>query len=147
MSLRLKHQLSRGVVCCLPWLLPVPLLWWLPIPFGRGMMYSILVCGSVVYLLFCLLLANKRWEPIFLRNNCSHFLVSVPGIKLITSFLSQYNHNQALKCDLSEKGHYFTVHISYFETKINKNQTISIWAPLPASHIDIFKFIQKSIFD
>ena len=39
------------------------------------------------------------------------------------------------------------VHISYFETKFNNNQNISIWAPLSAAHIDIFKFIQKSVFD
>ena len=33
--------------------------------------------------------------------------------------------------------------MSYFETKINKNQKVSILAPLSAAHIDIFKFIQK----
>ena len=32
-SLRLKPRLPRGVVCCLPWLFPVPLLWHLPRPF------------------------------------------------------------------------------------------------------------------
>ena len=37
--------------------------------------------------------------------------------------------------------------MSYFETEINKNQKISILAPLSAALIDIFKFIQKSVFD
>ena len=37
----LNHRLSRGVVRCLPWFLPVPLLWRLPIPFGRGTMNAI----------------------------------------------------------------------------------------------------------
>ena len=46
-----------------------------------------------------------------------------------------------------KKGHYFTVHISYLKTKINKVQNISIRASLSAARIDIFKFIQKSIFD
>ena len=36
--LRLNHRLSQGFFRCLPWLFPIPLLWWLPIPFGRGMM-------------------------------------------------------------------------------------------------------------
>ena len=93
LSFWLNHRLSRGLVFCLPLLFPVPLLWRLPIPFGRGMMNAIWVCGGVVCLLFCLLVANKRWEPIFWRDNCSHVWVSVPGIKLITSFLSQYNPN------------------------------------------------------
>ena len=47
-------------------------------------------------------------------------LSPVPGIKLSTIFLSQYNPNQALKYALSEKGHYFMVHISYVKTKPNK---------------------------
>ena len=63
------------------------------------------------------------------------------------SFLYQYNPNQAVKYDLSEKGHYFTVHISYFLTKTNKNKNASILASLYAAHIDIFQFIQKSVFD
>ena len=126
---------------CLLWLFPVPLLWRLPIPFGRGIMNAIWVCGDVVCLLFCLLMSNKRWEPIFWRENCSHVWVSIPGIKLITIFLSQYNPNYALIYDLYEKCHYFTVHISYFKTKINKNRNVSIWAPLSAAHIDIFQFM------
>ena len=44
-SLQLKHQLSRGVIRCLPWLLPVPLLWRLPIPFGQRM---VVVVGELV---------------------------------------------------------------------------------------------------
>ena len=36
---------------------------------------------------------QKRWEPTFLCDNCSHVWVSVPGIKLIMRFLSQYNPN------------------------------------------------------
>ena len=91
---------------CLTWLFPAPLLCWLPILFGRYMMDAILVYGGVVYLLFCLLMAKKRWDPNFWRNNCSHVWVSVRGIKLITSFLSQYNPNWDQKCDLSEKCHY-----------------------------------------
>ena len=67
--------------------------------------------------------------------------------KLITSFLSQYNTNYALKYDLSEKGFYFTVHISYLKTKINKNQNISIWAPCSTAHINIFQFILKTYFN
>ena len=35
----------------------------------------------------------------------------------------------------------------YLKTKINKNQNISIQAQLSAARIDIFQFIQKSIFD
>ena len=31
--------------------------------------------------------------------------------------------------------------------KMNKNQNISIWAPHYTAHIDIFQFIQKSVFD
>ena len=93
LSLKLNHRLSRGVVSFLPWLFPVPLLWRLPMPFGRFMMNSILVCGGVLCLLFYLLMSIKRWEPTFWRDNCSHVLVSVPGIILITIFLSQYNHN------------------------------------------------------
>ena len=91
--LRLKHRLSRGVVCCLPWLFPVPLLWRLPIHLKLGMMNAIWVCGGVVWLLFCLSMAIKRWEPTFWCVNYSNVWASVPGIKLITSFLSQYYPN------------------------------------------------------
>ena len=80
--LRLKHRLPQGVVRCLPRFFPVTLLWQLPIPLGRGMMNTILVCGKIVCLLFCLLMAIKMWEPTFLRNNCSHVSVLVPGIKI-----------------------------------------------------------------
>ena len=132
-SFQLKHNLSR--------------VWRLSISFGCGMINVVWVCAAVVRMLFCLLVANKRWEPFFLRNNCSHVWVSVPGIKLITSFLSQYNPNWDLKYDHSEKGHYFTVHISYFKTKINENKNTTIQAPLSASRIDIFQFIHKIIFD
>ena len=38
------------------------------------------------------------------------------------------------------------VHTSYLITKINTNQKISIWAPYYAAHINIFKFIQNSVF-
>ena len=142
---QLNHWLSQGVVRYLPWLFPVPLLWRLPIPFGRGIMNAIWVCGGVVCLLFCLSMAIKTWEPTFWRYKCSHVWVSVPRIKLIMSFLSQYHPNQDIKYDLYEKGHYFTVHISYFETKIKKK--ISIQGPLYAAYIDIFQFVQKSVFD
>ena len=81
-SLWLKHRLSRGVVRCLPWLFPVPLLWQLPIPLGHGMMNKILVFGEIVCLLFCLLMDIKRWEPNFWRDNCGHVWVYVPGIKI-----------------------------------------------------------------
>ena len=91
LSFRLEHHLSWGIVRCLPWFSPVPLLWKRPIPFGRVIMNAIWVFGGVVWLLFCLLVTIKRWEPTFLRDNCSHVWVSVPGIKLITIFLSQYN--------------------------------------------------------
>ena len=47
----------------------------------------------------------------------------------------------------SEKGHYFTVYISYFKTKINKNRNILIRAPNSAAHVDRFQFIQKMVFD
>ena len=93
MSLRLKHRLPWEVVLCLPWFFPVPLLWQIPIPFGRGTMNVIWVCGGVVCLIFCLLMANKRWEPNCWRNNCSNVWVLIPGIKLSTNFLSQYNPN------------------------------------------------------
>ena len=43
LMLRLKHRLSQGVVCCLPWLFPVPLLWRLQIPLWRGMMNAIMI--------------------------------------------------------------------------------------------------------
>ena len=65
-SLRLKPRLSRGVVCRLPWLFPVPLLWHLPRPFlERGMKKKIWVCGDIVCLIFYLSIAIIRWEPIF----------------------------------------------------------------------------------
>ena len=82
LPLRLNHRLSRGVVRCLPWLLPIPLLWRLPIPLGCGMMNAIWVYGGVVCLLFCFSMAIKRWERAFWNDNCSHFWVSVPGIKI-----------------------------------------------------------------
>ena len=88
--LRLKHRLSWGVVFCLPWLFPVPILWQLPITFGRGMMNEIWVCSCVVCLLF-FLTAIKIWDPKFWRDNCSHVWVLVPVVKLITIFLSQYD--------------------------------------------------------
>ena len=88
-----NHCLSQEVFFCLPWLFPVPLLWRLPITFGRGIMNEIWVCGGVVCLLFFLLMDNKRWDPIFWRGNCIHVFISVAEIKLITSFLSQYNPN------------------------------------------------------
>ena len=59
LSLRLEHQLSWGVVRCLPWFFPVTLLWKRPIPFGRGIINVIWVCGGVVCLLFCLSMAIK----------------------------------------------------------------------------------------
>ena len=119
LSLRLKQRLPQGVVPCLHWFSHVPLLWQLPIPFWSGMMNVIWFCGGVVCLLFCLFIAIKRWDTTFWRDKYSRVWVSVPGIKLITSFLYQYNPNWDLKYDLSERGHYFTVHISYFETKNN----------------------------
>ena len=61
--------------------------------------------------------------------------------------MSQYNPNQALKYDLFEKGQYFTVQIYLTLNQNNKNLNISIRAPLSADHIDIFQFIQKSVFD
>ena len=87
-SLRIKHRLSLKIVRCLPWFLPVILLWRLRTPFGCGMMNTIWVCGGIVWLLFCLLMAIRRWQPTFWRDNCSHVWISVSGIKLITSFLS-----------------------------------------------------------
>ena len=81
--LRLRPQLSRGVVRCLPWLFPVPLLWHLPRPFlERGMMNTILVCGDIVCLIFCLSMSIIRWEPNFWRDYCSHVSLYVPGIKI-----------------------------------------------------------------
>ena len=93
LTFQLKHRLSQGIVSFPPWLFPVTILWRLPIPFGCGMMNAIWVCGGVVCLFICLLMANKSWEPTFWRDNCIHVLVSVPGIKLITSLLYQYNSN------------------------------------------------------
>ena len=92
LSLILKHRLSWWVVCCLPLMFPVPLLWQLTIPFGRGMMSAIWVCGGVVCLFF-FVDGHKRWEPTFFGDNCSRVWVSVPEIKLITSFFSQYDPN------------------------------------------------------
>ena len=67
--------------CLLPTLIvPCSTLWRLTIPFGRGVMNLIWVCGGVVCLLFCLLMAIKSWDPIFWRNHCSHVWVSVPVI-------------------------------------------------------------------
>ena len=68
LPLRLKHQLSQGVVCFLPWLSLFTLLWQLPILFGRGMMNSIWVCGGVACLLFCLLMAKKTVWANFLAQ-------------------------------------------------------------------------------
>ena len=86
MYLRSNHRLSQGVVRCLSWLFPVPLLWQLPILFGRDMMNTIWVCDGTVCLLFCLLMAIKRWDPTFWRDTCSHVWVSVPGINLLRAF-------------------------------------------------------------
>ena len=86
LSFRLKQWLSWVVVCFLPWFFPVPLLWQLPITFGRGIMNAIWFFCGVVCLLFCLFMAIKRWEPTFWIDNCSHVWVSVPEIKLITIF-------------------------------------------------------------
>ena len=91
LPLILEHRLSWGVVCCLPWFSPVPLLWQQPIPFRRGMMNAIWGFGGVVFLLFCLLIAIKIWEPTFWRDKCSHVWVSEPVIKFVTRFLSQYH--------------------------------------------------------
>ena len=106
LSLQLMHRLSKGVVSCVPWLLPIPIFWRLPIPFVSGMMNAIWVCGGVVCMLFCLFIVIKSWEPRFWGDNCSHVWVSVPGIKLITIFLSWYHPNYALKYDLCEKVHF-----------------------------------------
>ena len=35
----------------------------------------------------------------------------------------------------------------WVKNKINKNKNISIRAPLSAAHVDIFQFIQRSVFD
>ena len=40
---------------------------------------------------------------------------------------------------------YIDLQYIYLTLKLKKN--ISIWAPISAAHIDIFKFIQKIIFD
>ena len=86
-SLQLKHQFSLGVVCCLPWLFHVTLLWQLPIPLGRGMMNIIWVCGEILCLLFCLLMAIKRWEPNFWSDNCRHVWIYVPGNNWLRAFV------------------------------------------------------------
>ena len=81
--LLLKPRSSQGVVRRLPWLLPVPLLCYLPRPFlERGMMNTIWVCADIVCLLFCLAMAIIRWEPKCWRDNCSHVWLYVPGIKI-----------------------------------------------------------------
>ena len=36
---------------------------------------------------------QQKVRDIFLRNNCSHVCVLVPGIKWVTNFLTQYNQN------------------------------------------------------
>ena len=68
LSLRLEHQLSWGVVCCLSWLLPVTLWWQRPIPFGRGMTNEIWVCGGVVCLLFCFLIVYQKMRANYLAQ-------------------------------------------------------------------------------
>ena len=93
LSLWLNHRLSQGFITCLPWLFLVPLLWRLPITFGSVMINVIWVCGGVVCLLLFLLMTIKRREPTFWHYNCSHVWVSVPGVKLITIYFSQYNLN------------------------------------------------------
>ena len=92
-SLRLNRRFSQGFIFCLPWLFHVPLVWQLPIPLGRGMMNTISVCCEIVCILFCLLMAIKRWEPNYWRNNCSHVWVYVPGIKIDYEILSQHLPN------------------------------------------------------
>ena len=81
-ELRLTQQLSRGFVCCLLWLFPVPVLWRLPIPLKRGTMNAIWVCGCVACLLFCLSMVIKSWESNVLHNNCSHVWVYEPRTKI-----------------------------------------------------------------
>ena len=76
--------------CSLPTpIFPVPLLWQLPTPFGRGTMNELWFCVGVVYLFF--FITNIILQQTFWCNNCSCVWVSVPGIKLRTEFLSQYN--------------------------------------------------------
>ena len=82
MTLWLKHRLLRGFVRCLPWFFLVQILWRQPIPFLRGMMNKIWVCGEIACLLFCFSISIKRWEPMFWRNNYSHVWVYVPEIKI-----------------------------------------------------------------
>ena len=93
LSLILNHRLSQGVFRCLLWFFPVPLLWQLSIPFGHGMMNAIWVCGGALCLLFYCWWRKKMWEPTLWHYNCINVWVSVPRIKLITSFLSQFNPN------------------------------------------------------
>ena len=81
-SYQLKHWSYWGVVRCLPWLLPVPILWHVPKPLKLGMMNTIWVCGDLVCVLLCLLMSIKRWEPTFWHNNCIYVWVYVPGIKI-----------------------------------------------------------------
>ena len=81
--LQLNPRLSRGVVCRLPWLFPVPLLWHLPRPFlERGMTNKIWVCGDIVCLVFYLSITIISWQPNFWRNYCRTVLLYVPGIKI-----------------------------------------------------------------
>ena len=54
---------------------------------------------------------HQKVRAIFLRENCSHILFSIPVIKLIARPLSQYNSNWGLKYDLSEKGHFYGTYI------------------------------------
>ena len=81
--LRLKPRLSRGVVRCLPWLIPVPLLWHLPRPFlERGMTNKIWVCVYILFLIFYFSIAIIRWEPNFWRDYWNHVSLYVPEIKI-----------------------------------------------------------------
>ena len=90
-AIEIKAPVIMVSVFCLPQLFPVPHLWRLPTLFGRGMMNEIWVYGGFLCLLFCLLIANRMWEPTFWRDNCSRVRVKVQGIKPKTIFLSQYN--------------------------------------------------------
>ena len=63
--LRFKHRLSWGVVRCLLWFFPVPLLWRLPILFGRGMMNAIWVLVVLCACYFVCWCPSKGERQIF----------------------------------------------------------------------------------
>ena len=92
-SLRLKPRLSREVVRRLPWLLPVPILWRLPIPFGTWhdeCNMSLWWCCVPVILIFN---GHQNVRSNFLAQQLQSYLSSSTRNKIDFDIFFQYYPN------------------------------------------------------